>query len=167
MRFRDYSWDRCQKKALLFGNILRWHLKVKIWMQSHGLESVKSPSPPSPSLSCCLWAKIECDCSNLQSTSSALITGHWLVLICLPIETLFCQQWLLKWQRKGLHLFFFFFGSQLESYKSICWRGKKMNSRHLSVSNVWWYVGMLFMLTIFRYHTLGNKASHVAFSPYS
>lgn len=108
MRFRDYSWDRCQKKALLFGNIVRWHLKVKIWMQSHGLESVKSPSPPSPSLSCWLWATIECDCSNLQSRSSALITGHWLVLICLPIETLFCQQWLLKWQRKGLHLFFFF-----------------------------------------------------------
>ena len=113
MRFRDYSWDRCQKKALLFGNIVRWHLKVKIWMQSHGLESVKSPSPPSPSLSCWLWATIECDFSNLQSRSSALITGHWLVLICLPIETLFCQQWLLKWQRKGLHLFFFFFGPSL------------------------------------------------------
>lgn len=42
-----------------------------------------------------------------------------------------------------------------------------MNSRHLSVSNIWWYVGMLFMLTIFRYHRARNKASHIAFSPYN
>ena len=70
-------------------------------------------------------------------------------------------------KKRTASFFLFFFWSQLESYNSICWRGKKINSRHLSVSNIWWYVGMLFMLTIFRYHTVRNKASHIAFSTYN
>ena len=173
MRFRDYSWDRCQEKALLFGNMLRWHLKVKIWMQSHGLESVKRapPTTPHPTLpkpvllalsKNRMWLQQSTQqiiCTDNRPLTSFNLPAYWnSILLAMVIKGT---------KKRTASFFLFFFWSQLESYKSICWRGKKINSRHLSVSNIWWYVGMLFMLTIFRYHTVRNKASHIAFSPYN
>ena len=134
MRFKDYSWDRCQKKALLFGKItVTFEGQIMNAESRTGVCEEPQPTLPKPVLLALskhrMWLQSSTEqiiCTDNRPLTSFNLPAYWESILLAVV---------IKVTKKRTASFFFFPRSQLESYKSICWEERKW-TQGISLSQI-------------------------------